>query len=195
MYNNALTPRQLFWAGEQTVNYCNMKPSTPLTKPLIMHFQKMRQFQKTLEDLSSRVASAENLTGAWQSPANASEATDQMQHLQRLRDMMTTARALLDDCNEQQNFFTANQVLVPNQCLAKLEDLNTRMKLLDMAMDERQKVLVAAGGQFNGSDQTTDNLNVSANATTLGPVPNLGTSVKPPWERATTPANVPYYIE
>lgn len=119
-----------------------------------------------------------------------------MQHLQRLRDMMTTAQALLDDCNEQQNFFSANQVLVPNQCLAKLEDLNTRMKLIDMAMDERQKVLIAAGGKYNGSDPTTDTLNVSsANASTLGQVPNLGTSVKPPWERATTPANVPYYIE
>lgn len=157
----------------------------------------MRQFQKTLEDLSSRVASAENLTSAWQPPGNTSEAMDQIQHLQRLRDMMATARALLDDCNEQQIFFSANQVLVPNQYLAKLEDLNTRMKLLDLAMDERQKVLVAAGGKYNGSDPTTDNLNVSSttNATTIGQIPNLGTSVKPPWERATTPANVPYYIE
>lgn len=158
----------------------------------------MRQFQKTLEDLSSRVASAENLTSQWQPPATSSEAMDQMQHLQRLRDMMTTARALLDDCNEQQIFFTANQVLVPNPCLAKLEDLNTRMKLLDMAMDERQKVLMAAGGQYNGSDPNADNLNVSAStnaSTVVGQVPNLGTSVKSPWERATTPANVPYYIE
>lgn len=165
-----------------------------------LHLQKMRQFQKTLEDLSSRVASAENLTSAWQPPATSSEAMDQMQHLQRLRDMMTTARALLDDCNEQQIFFTANQVLVPNPCLAKLEDLNTRMKLLDMAMDERQKVLVSAGGSNyngNGSDLTADNMNLSAstNASTIGQMPNLGISVKSPWERATTPANVPYYIE
>lgn len=168
-------------------------------RAFLLFVQKMRQFQKTLEDLSSRVASAENLTTQWQPPATSAEAMDQMQHLQRLRDMMTTARALLDDCNEQQIFFSANQVLVPNHCLAKLEDLNTRMKLLDMAMDERQKVLVAAGGQYNGSDPNADHLNVSAastNASTVvGQVPNLGTSVKAPWERATTPANVPYYIE
>lgn len=155
----------------------------------------MRQFQKTLEDLSSRVASAENLTAAWQPPANASEAMEQMQHLQRLRDMMTTARALLDDCNEQQIFFSANQVIVPNQHLGKLEDLNTRMKLLDMAMDERQKVLVAAGGKYNGTDPNGDAVNGQTTTTSIGQVPNLGTSVKPPWERATTPANVPYYIE
>lgn len=86
----------------------------------------MRQFQKTLEDLQSRVASAETTTNTWTPPASASEASDQIQHLQRLRDKMTTAGALLDDCNEQQAFFTANHVLVPSQCLAKLEDLNTR---------------------------------------------------------------------
>lgn len=161
----------------------------------------MRQFQKTLEDLSSRVASAENLTSTWQPPATASESMEQMQHLQRLRDMMATARALLDDCNEQQIFFTANQVLVPNPCLAKLEDLNTRMKLLDMAMDERQKVLVNVGGDYNGDSRPNiaDNINMnvsgSNNASAVGQMPNLGTSVTPPWERATTPANVPYYIE
>ncbi|XP_055532577.1 dystrophin, isoforms A/C/F/G/H isoform X7 [Wyeomyia smithii] len=156
---------------------------------------KMRQFQKVLEDLSSRVASAETLSQSWTTPASAPDAAEQMQHLQRLKDKMTTAGALLDDCNEQQSFFTANHVLVPNQCLAKLEDLNTRMKLLHIAIEERHKALVA-----NGANQPTI-IDADGNKTaygvstgTIGPVPNLATSVKTPWERATTPANVPYYI-
>lgn len=62
----------------------------------------MRQFQKTLEDLSSRVASADTTVTSWTTPTSASDANDQVQHLQRLRDKMTTAGALLDDCNEQQ---------------------------------------------------------------------------------------------
>lgn len=86
----------------------------------------MRQFQKILEDLSSRVGSAEQTKSSCIPPVSTQEATEQMQHLQRLRDKMTTAGALLDDCNEQQAFFTANQVLVPTPCLSKLEDLNTR---------------------------------------------------------------------
>lgn len=96
-------------------------------------------------------------------------------------------------------FFTANHVLVPNQCLAKLEDLNTRMKLLQIAMDERQKVLIKSGGN-EGSlnslnpDGTRNSQGIN-NSGTIGPLPNLGASVKSPWERATTPANVPYYIE
>ncbi|XP_049303429.1 dystrophin-like isoform X2 [Bactrocera dorsalis] len=155
--------------------------------------EKMRQFQKTLEDLSSRVASAEATKASWLPPVSAQEATEQMQHLQRLRDKMTTAGALLDDCNEQQAFFTANQVLVPAMCLSRLEDLNTRMKLLQIAMDERQKILCNAGANQaleNGEDGRT-----TSNSGTIGPLPNLGQSVKPPWERATTAANVPYYID
>ncbi|XP_037038480.1 dystrophin, isoforms A/C/F/G/H isoform X6 [Bradysia coprophila] len=157
------------------------------------YMTKMRQFQKTLEDLTSRVASAETTTTTWNQPASANEASDQVQHLQRLRDKMTTAGALLDDCNEQQGFFSANHVLVPNQCLAKLEDLNTRMKLLQIAMDERQKVLISAGA--NQNNLNADDIRNSSNNGTIGPLPNLSASVKPPWERATTPANVPYYID
>ncbi|XP_011184955.1 dystrophin, isoforms A/C/F/G/H isoform X2 [Zeugodacus cucurbitae] len=157
------------------------------------YMTKMRQFQKTLEDLSSRVASAEATKTSWLPPVSAQEATEQIQHLQRLRDKMTTAGALLDDCNEQQAFFTANQVLVPAVCLSRLEDLNTRMKLLQIAMDERQKILCNAGANQaleNGEDGRT-----TSNSGTIGPLPNLGQSVKPPWERATTAANVPYYID
>ncbi|XP_032597632.1 dystrophin, isoforms A/C/F/G/H isoform X2 [Drosophila grimshawi] len=155
--------------------------------------KKMRQFQKVLEDLSSRVALAEQTKNAWQTPTSVDEANEQMQQLQRLRDKMTTASALLDDCNEQQSFFTANQVLVPTPCLSKLEDLNTRMKLLQIAMDERQKVLCQAGA--NHTHENGDEGRNTSNSGTIGPLPNLGQSVKPPWERATTAANVPYYID
>ncbi|XP_070137503.1 dystrophin, isoforms A/C/F/G/H isoform X9 [Drosophila bipectinata] len=155
--------------------------------------KKMRQFQKILEDLSSRVALAEQTKTSWLPPASVGEANEQMQQLQRLRDKMTTASALLDDCNEQQSFFTANQVLVPTPCLSKLEDLNTRMKLLQIAMDERQKVLCQNGAQH--SHENGDDGRTTSNSGTIGPLPNLGQSVKPPWERATTSANVPYYID
>ncbi|KPU80246.1 uncharacterized protein Dana_GF16554, isoform L [Drosophila ananassae] len=157
------------------------------------YMTKMRQFQKILEDLSSRVALAEQTKTSWLPPASVGEANEQMQQLQRLRDKMTTASALLDDCNEQQSFFTANQVLVPTPCLSKLEDLNTRMKLLQIAMDERQKVLCQNGAQQ--SHENGDDGRTTSNSGTIGPLPNLGQSVKPPWERATTSANVPYYID
>lgn len=155
----------------------------------------MRQFQKTLEDLSSRVSQAEQQTQSWQTPASANEAVDQMQYLQRLKDQMMTSGALLDDCNEQQSFFSANHVLVPSQCLSKLEDLNTKMKLAQMAIDERYKVLVQIGGNQLSASMNDGSHNMHNTTGTIGPVPNLALSVKSPWERATTPANVPYYIK
>lgn len=155
----------------------------------------MRQFQKTLEDLSSRVSQAEQLAQSWQTPATANDAIDQMQYLQRLKDQMTTACALLDDCNEQQSFFTANHVLVPSQCLSKLEDLNTRMKLLQIAIEERHKVLVLVGGNQLSASMSENSRNLHSLSGTIGPLPNLSASVNSPWERATTPANVPYYIK
>jgi len=53
----------------------------------------MRQFQKILEDLSSRVALAEQTKTSWLPPSSVGEANEQMQQLQRLRDKMTTASA------------------------------------------------------------------------------------------------------
>lgn len=64
---------------------------------------------------------------------------------------------------------------------------------MQIAMDERHKVLVTAGA--NQNILTADGSRNATNNGTIGPLPNLGASVKSPWERATTPANVPYYIE
>lgn len=67
-----------------------------------------------------------------------------------------------------------------------------RMKLLQIAIEERHNVLINAGANQNilaaDGGYNTDN-------GTIGPIPCLSTSVKSPWERATTPNNVPYYIE
>uniref|UniRef100_A0A182N8V0 Protein detached n=1 Tax=Anopheles dirus TaxID=7168 RepID=A0A182N8V0_9DIPT len=154
---------------------------------------KMRQFQKVLEDLSSRVASAETITHSWATPVPGSDTTEEMQHLQRLKDKLTTANALLDDCNEQQNFFSSCRVIVPSPYLAKLEDINTRMKLLHIAVEERFKVLQQSNqSQMGGEDGMTGSHHEEGAAGST--VPNLEKSVQIPWERAVTPANVPYYI-
>ncbi|XP_053672403.1 dystrophin [Anopheles nili] len=164
---------------------------------------KMRQFQKVLEDLSSRVASAETITHSWLTPVPSMNTTEEVQHLQRLKDKLTTANALLDDCNEQQNFFSACRVIVPSPYLAKLEDINTRMKLLHIAVEERYKVLQQSNQMLmSGEDEMVGShheeggkfskpLHIATGAST---VPNLEKSVQIPWERAVTPANVPYYI-
>ena len=70
------------------------------------------------------------------------------------------------------------------------------MKLLHIAMDDRHKVLIASAGNHLSQVDADGNKTIQGAITgTIGAVPSLASSVKPPWERATTPANVPYYIE
>lgn len=70
------------------------------------------------------------------------------------------------------------------------------MKLLHIAMDERHKILVANGANQSADLDADGNKSIQGvSSGTIGPIPNLAMSVKPPWERATTPANVPYYIK
>uniref|UniRef100_A0A8W7JC80 Protein detached n=1 Tax=Anopheles albimanus TaxID=7167 RepID=A0A8W7JC80_ANOAL len=166
---------------------------------------RMRQFQKILDDLSSRVASAETITHSWATPMPGADPTEEVQHLQRLKDKLVTANALLDDCNEQQHFFSSCHVIVPSQKLAKLEDISTRMKLLHIAVEERFKMLQ----QMNERQEDGNSYNIIAGSiagdgrkfskplhiAAIGScVPDLDKSVQIPWERAVTPANVPYYI-
>ncbi|XP_050086069.1 dystrophin [Anopheles aquasalis] len=166
---------------------------------------RMRQFQKILDDLSSRVASAETITHSWAAPMPAADPTEEVQHLQRLKDKLVTANALLDDCNEQQHFFSSCHVIVPSPNLAKLEDISTRMKLLHIAVEERFKMLQQINEQHG--DRNTYNMVAGSNvedgakfskalhiAAVGSCVPDLDKSVQIPWERAVTPANVPYYI-
>jgi EF hand/WW domain len=68
-----------------------------------------------------------------------------------------------------------------------------RMKLLQIAMDERQKVLLSVGGSQLNHLNLNQNESVPGSGT-IGAIPDLAISVQPPWERATTPTNVPYYI-
>nr|CAD7262996.1 unnamed protein product [Timema shepardi] len=71
----------------------------------------------------------------------------------------------------------SNNVLVSHANLNRLEDLNTRWKQLQLAVDDRYKQLNDYGKE--------------------GAPPNhgfLSASVEPPWERAVTANKVPYYI-
>jgi len=71
--------------------------------------------------------------------------------------------------------------------------IKSRMKFLQIAMDERQKVLLSVGGSQLNYLNIDRNESVPGSGT-IGAVPDLAISVQPPWERAITPTNVPYYI-
>nr|CAD7427340.1 unnamed protein product [Timema monikensis] len=139
--------------------------------------QKMRVFQKNLEDLSSRLSAVEAMKGSWQGPTELGEVGEMLEQLQKFGERLTPIQRTVEDINDQAGLFTSNNVLVSHANLNRLEDLNTRWKQLQLAVDDRYKQLNDYGKE--------------------GAPPNhgfLSASVEPPWERAVTANKVPYYI-
>ncbi|XP_039307685.1 dystrophin isoform X10 [Solenopsis invicta] len=139
---------------------------------------KICVFQKSLEDLSSRMAGAEAIQSGWQNPNDANEATELLEQLQKFGERLVPIQRNIEDANDQASVFASSSVIVSHALLAKLEDLNTRWKVLQVAVDERYKLLSGFG----------------KDGSTPGSQAFLASSVEPPWERALTPAKVPYYI-
>ncbi|XP_031832552.2 dystrophin, isoforms A/C/F/G/H isoform X9 [Nomia melanderi] len=139
---------------------------------------KICVFQKLLEDLSSRMAGAEAIQSGWQNPSDANEATELLEQLQKFGERLVPIQRNIEDANDQASVFVSSSVIVSHALLAKLEDLNTRWKVLQVAVDERYKLLSGFG----------------KDGSTPGSQAFLASSVEPPWERALTPAKVPYYI-
>ncbi|XP_018351021.1 PREDICTED: dystrophin, isoforms A/C/F/G/H isoform X8 [Trachymyrmex septentrionalis] len=139
---------------------------------------KICVFQKSLEDLSSRMAAAEAIQSGWQNPNDANEATEMLEQLQKFGERLVPIQRNIEDANDQASVFASSSVIVSHALLAKLEDLNTRWKVLQVAVDERYKLLSGFG----------------KDGSTPGSQAFLASSVEPPWERALTPAKVPYYI-
>ncbi|XP_011703308.1 PREDICTED: dystrophin-like isoform X8 [Wasmannia auropunctata] len=139
---------------------------------------KICVFQKSLEDLSSRMAGAEAIQSGWQNPNDANEATELLEQLQKFGERLVPIQRNIEDANDQASVFASSSVIVSHALLAKLEDLNTRWKVLQVAVDDRYKLLSGFG----------------KDGSTPGSQAFLASSVEPPWERALTPAKVPYYI-
>ncbi|XP_054271022.1 dystrophin isoform X1 [Macrosteles quadrilineatus] len=138
---------------------------------------KMRVFQKNMDDASVRLSSIENTRSGWINPTEISQVPELLEDLQKLGERMGPLQRTLDEVNDQAAMFNSNNVLVSPANLNKLQDLNTRWKLLQVGVDERYKQL-----RDLGKDGSPPNQNF------------LSASVDHPWERAITQNRVPYYI-
>lgn len=94
--------------------------------PSMLRFQKICVFQKSLEDLSSRMAAAEAIQSGWQNPNDANEATELLEQLQKFGERLIPIQRNIEDANDQASVFASSSVIVSHALLAKLEDLNTR---------------------------------------------------------------------
>ncbi|XP_065223372.1 dystrophin, isoforms A/C/F/G/H-like isoform X12 [Planococcus citri] len=113
----------------------------------------------------------------------------------RFGESLSPLQRSLEDVNDQATLLSSSDVYISPSNLRKVEDLNSRWKYLQTAMDNRYKQLreIAkcgiGGGGGGGGTYTSGAPTGTACAQTL-----LAKSVDPPWERSTTANKVPYYI-
>ncbi|XP_076371718.1 dystrophin-like isoform X2 [Tachypleus tridentatus] len=139
---------------------------------------KMQILQRTMEEMNSRLQAAEATRARW--PPISEFVLDQIQgHLDEIRDFkerVTPLQRYLEDVNEAAGRITGCNVLLSHANLNRLEELNTRWRLLLLAIEDRRKQLESAL-----TDQSTTQQFLNA-------------PVEEPWERAVSGNKVPYYI-
>uniref|UniRef100_T1IRG4 Protein detached n=1 Tax=Strigamia maritima TaxID=126957 RepID=T1IRG4_STRMM len=140
---------------------------------------RMRFFQKCMEDVSNRLQAVEALKSRWLPVTDLviDQLPDQMENLKVFKEQITPIQRNIDDVNGQAARFTAGNILLTQANLNRLEDINTRWKLLQIAIDERMKQLQDSHKDFGPHTQHF-----------------LNASVDMPWERAVASNKVPYYI-
>ncbi|KAJ0172021.1 hypothetical protein K1T71_011994 [Dendrolimus kikuchii] len=140
--------------------------------------QRVRAFTNSLDELAGRVQAAEAARSSWRGPGDARDARAQLDAVSRARAQLPPLRRLADELHGQAQGLARDKIQLPDHLLARLDDLNTRVGALCAGGEERARQL--AGVARDGGAGAAQGF--------------LAGSVEPPWERAVTPANVPYYI-
>ncbi|XP_066255400.1 dystrophin [Euwallacea similis] len=131
---------------------------------------KLKQLTVSLDEACAAVSRLERATLTWSGPRSAAEARELLNNLKILEQQLPPLQRSLEDARMQAN--TLGNAL-PNNLAGQLEDCGARCRALHAAIRERREVLT------------------SSSQGEISPGPS---SVQPPWERATTPNKVPYYI-
>ncbi|XP_066908769.1 dystrophin isoform X4 [Halyomorpha halys] len=138
---------------------------------------RVRLFEKCLEEASGRLAASETACAAWQPTTDPGQAATQLDSLQKFGERLGPLQRSIEDLNDHVASFRSGSVNISPALLSRVDDLNARWRVIQMTVDDRFRAL---RGLSSG-----------------GVAPNhsfLSASVEHPWERATTPAKVPYYI-
>merc|ERR1719510_2453435 len=149
---------------------------------------KVHTFQKSLEAVMQRLAEAERTQTALSNTtmakmnsgatATESEILFFRNQLKMQSSCLSPLQRMVEDINDQASDFTASSVALSSSTLSRLEDINTRWKLLQVGLDEQYKKLNEI--RRRGEVPTTQDF--------------LSVAVHYPWARAVSQHKVPYYI-
>ncbi|KAK1132022.1 hypothetical protein K0M31_016163 [Melipona bicolor] len=84
---------------------------------------------------------AETIQSSWQNPSDTNEAMELVEQLEKFDERLVPIQKSIEYANDQESVFASSSVIVSHALLAKLEDLNARWKVLQVAVDERYQLV------------------------------------------------------
>ncbi|XP_065483097.1 dystrophin isoform X10 [Caloenas nicobarica] len=141
--------------------------------------ERLQGLQEAMDELDLKLRQAELFKGSWQPVGDLliDSLQDHLEKVKVYRAEIVPLKEKVHHVNELAHRFTPSDIPLSQYNLSCVEDLNTRWKVLQVAIDERIRQLHEAHRDFGPTSQHF-----------------LTTSVQGPWERAISPNKVPYYI-
>ncbi|XP_012494158.1 PREDICTED: dystrophin [Propithecus coquereli] len=140
---------------------------------------RLQELQEATDELDLKLRQAEVIKGSWQPVGDLliDSLQDHLEKVKALRGEIAPLKEKVGHVNDLARQLTTLGIQLSPYNLTTLEDLNTRWKLLQVAVEDRVRQLHEAHRDFGPASQHF-----------------LSTSVQGPWERAISPNKVPYYI-
>uniref|UniRef100_A0A8C7QPP8 Utrophin n=1 Tax=Oncorhynchus mykiss TaxID=8022 RepID=A0A8C7QPP8_ONCMY len=141
--------------------------------------ERLQELQSNMDQLDLRLARAEETKAVWQ-PVGDLLIDSLQDHIAKttvFKEDMSPLRQDVCEVNELSGELAPLDVQLSSISSRQLDNLNMRWKLLQVAVEERLKLLQEAHRDFGPSSQHF-----------------LSTSVQLPWQRAVSQNKVPYYI-
>ncbi|KAM4047577.1 dystrophin isoform 5-T5 [Anomaloglossus baeobatrachus] len=141
--------------------------------------ERLQELQDAMDELDHKLHQAEAMKGSWQPVGDLliDSLQDHIGKIKAFRAEIAPIKNNVNQVNDLAHQFNATNIQLSPYNVSRLEELNTRWKLLQVSIDERIRQLHEAHRDFGPTSQHF-----------------LSTSVQGPWERAISPNKVPYYI-
>ncbi|KAK6295536.1 hypothetical protein J4Q44_G00347620, partial [Coregonus suidteri] len=141
--------------------------------------ERLQELQSNMDQLDLRLARAVETKAGWQPVGDLliDSLQDHIEKTTAFKEEMAPLRQDVHVVNELSDELAPLDVQLSSTSSRQLDDLNMRWKLLQVAIEERLKLLQEAHRDFSPSSQHF-----------------LSTSVQLPWQRAVSQNEVPYYI-
>ncbi|TMS11987.1 hypothetical protein E3U43_016945 [Larimichthys crocea] len=141
--------------------------------------ERLQELQSSMDQLDLRLTQAEEAKATWQPVGDLliDSLQDHIDRTMAFREEIAPLRQDVRIVNELSAELTPLDIQLSSTASRQLDQLNMRWKLLQVAVEDRLKLLQEAHRDFGPSSQHF-----------------LSTSVQLPWQRAVSQNKVPYYI-